>query len=246
MVRHDRSWSDAEGTAPKKGGGLVIHIKKGIKHSDTKFASLNVSSSNLESQWLEIDLLDFTTKSLSLMQLIFQPTRYYFKDNILKQSRVDLIFSNSECISSINVMNWNVTDHQAVSVSRKKKHTKTPKIDFIGRSYKNYVKEDFQDSLLGMDWTECYNARNPDEMWEMMKGFILEVADEMCPLRPYKVKGYSEPWITNEAIEAIKDKDRLLRLAKTSGNKQDWDEAKRVRNKVSKDLRNLRADFLKQ
>ena len=68
---------------------------------------------------------------------------------------------------------------------------------------------------------------------------------KFAPLE-HRVKGYREPWITHEAIEAIKDKDRLLRKATISKTIGDWEEAKRVRNKVGKVLRTLRADFLKQ
>ena len=52
--------------------------------------------------------------------------------------------------------------------------------------------------------------------------------------------------MTNEAIEAIKDRDRLLSRAKSSGREDLWEEAKRVRNKVGRNIKNLRADFLKQ
>ena len=61
-------------------------------------------------------------------------------------------------------------------------------------------------------------------------------------MRKFKVKEVREPWITNESIEAINDKDRLLRKAKKSGKTTDWEEAKRVRNRVGRDLENLRAD----
>ena len=51
--------------------------------------------------------------------------------------------------------------------------------------------------------------------------------------------------MTNEAIEAIKDKDRALSKARRTGKKGDWAEAKRLRNKVGREVKNLRADYLK-
>ena len=33
----------------------------------------------------------------------------------------------------------------------------------------------------------------------------------MCPLKSFKVKEAGEPWLTNKALEAIREKDNLLR-----------------------------------
>ena len=84
------------------------------------------------------------------------------------------------------------------------------------------MKEDFQRELLNLDWNDFFNSRDPNEMWDMMLDKIKRIADAICPLKSYKVKGKRKPWITNEAIEAIKDKDRLLRQAKNSGTWEDW------------------------
>ena len=58
---------------------------------------------------------------------------------------------------------------------------------------------------------------------------ILEIADRMCPLKRYKVPQAKDPWITNEILEMIKDKDRLLRKAKKRKLAADWENAKLAR-----------------
>ena len=114
----------------------------------------------------------------------------------MSHSKLDLIFSNSDCIKMAQVVDWNISDHLAVMITRKKVRIKTPKITFTGRSYKNYVKEDFQEELVEENWEESYNSQDPSKMWEIMLGKILGKADVVCPLRTYKVRGYREPWIT--------------------------------------------------
>ena len=78
-----------------------------------------------------------------------------------------------------------------------------------------------------------------------MESKILSIIDVMCPIKTFKVKEIREPWLMNEAIEAIKDKDRAMRKAKRTGGEEDWVIARRLRNAVGRDLENLRADFLK-
>ena len=50
--------------------------------------------------------------------------------------------------------------------------------------------------------------------WDPMLANIKLTIDNMCPLKKYKVAKAKEPWVTNEILEMIKDKDRLLRRAK--------------------------------
>ena len=65
-------------------------------------------------------------------------------------------------------------------------------------------------------------------------------------MKSFRVSERREVWITNEALEAIKDKDRALARAKRSGKQEDWELAKRLRNRVGRELENLKTDFLKQ
>ena len=37
----------------------------------------------------------------------------------------------------------------------------------------------------------------------------------MCPLKSFRLPAAREPWITNEGLEAIRDKDRLLKKARS-------------------------------
>ena len=112
-------------------------------------------------------------------------------------SKIDLIFSNSEIIKTASTLNINISDHQAVMVTRKKGYTKPSKVTFTGRSYKNYVREDFQGSLLEVDWTEFYNMQDPYVMWKFIEEEIRRNIDVVCPLKSYTVSELREPWITN-------------------------------------------------
>ena len=80
----------------------------------------------------------------------------------------------------------------------------------------------------------------------MLENKVLMEIEAMCPQKSFRVSRNREPWITNEAIEAIKDKDRLLKRAKTTGKEEDWVRAKRACNMVGRNIEILRADFLKQ
>ena len=190
--------------------------------------------------------LNLVTRMWGLNQQITSPTRYYVREGVLLNTTIDLIFTNSDFITFAGTLDLNICDHSAVLVTRKKLSEKRKKVEFTGRSYRNYDKAAFQNTLTNEDWAPLFESTNPDEQWDIMLNIILNNINQMSPLRSCKVDEVKEAWITNEALEAIRDKDRALRLAKRSGRVEDWEEAKRLRNKVGRDLENLRADFLKK
>ena len=147
---------------------------------------------------------------------------------------IDLIFSKSDSVGKAEVLDLNLSDHLAIRINRKKIKVKVERVEFRGRSYRNYDKDRFQRRLENKNWEGLFESEDPNELWEIMENFITRNIDEMCPLKSFKVSSLREPWITNEAIEAIQDKDRLLRHAKRTGKEDDWARARRVRNMVGR------------
>ena len=190
----------------------------------------------------EYSELSTTTRILGLRQYISGPTRL----GKTKDSCLDLIFTNSDCVRNSGVINANISDHLPVFITRKKNRGKTGKIEFSGRSYQNYDRERFQANLLERNWEPFYRETDPNIAWGVMKTAIEEETEIMCPTKKYSVKSYDDPWITREIIELIHDKDRLLRAARTSGDEEDWKVARRARNVVTGQIRNLKAEFLKE
>ena len=47
-----------------------------------------------------------------------------------------------------------------------------------------------------------------------MYKIILKNIDKMCPMKEFKAGEFKEVWMTNEAVEAIKDKERALNKTK--------------------------------
>ena len=190
--------------------------------------------------------LDFTTQSLGLKQLITTPTRYSFRNGVAKNSKIDLIFSNSDFIAHTSTLDLNIGDHLAVLVTCKKTAVKHEKVEFRGRSYRNYVREEFQNKLVNENWEPYYECNDSDVLWDIMQTKILDENNTMCPMKSFKVNERREVWITNEALEAIKDKDNAMKRAKRTGFQEDWDIARRERNRVGREIENLRVNYLKQ
>ena len=131
-----------------------------------------------------------------------------------------------------------------VLATRQHIKVKEKKTSFIGRSYKNYNKEEFVNDLLNSNWLPVETSTDPEFIWKFLLDKIKTLLDHTCPLKRFRVKVTNKPWITNELIEQIKGKDRALKKAKRSGSNEDWARARRLRNDCLKAVRNAKARFI--
>ena len=187
------------------------------------------------SEWKE------TIKLLGLKSLIKDPTRFSTQRN----SCLDNILSNSNQCHMSGVLNINLSDHEAIYAVHEKMKAKSPQSDFYGRSYRNFVDNLFHEKLNTCDWTGYMQAVNISQKWKLYINNIEKVIDDMCPLKFFKTKAIRDPWITDELIEMIKDKDRALKRAKRTNDPECWRIARRLRNDCLKYTRNAKAEFVK-
>ena len=176
-----------------------------------------------------------------LRQLIIEPTHYGQINTTL-----DLIFTNSAHISKSGTIDFNISDHKCIYVTRKKKKCIHNKVSFKGRSYKNYNKESFQTKLQTESWDQFFQSDDPEFCWRILIDIISKHIDLMCPIIDMRVREKSDPWITNELIELIQDKDKALARAKRSNNTDDWALARSLRNLTKSYIKKAKSDFIKE
>ena len=188
---------------------------------------------------LDTKLLKWFEQRSSLKQIINDVTRYSTTDSCL-----DLIFTDSIDIFDSGTLDVNLSDHEMIYVTRK--HAKKNKAStcFTGRSYLNYNEEVFIERLNNFDWDPFYTLENPEIAWNFLKSKILAAIDSMCPKKTFNIKQVKDPWITNEILEAIHDKDHLLSRAKRTNDPTDWVIARRRRNEVKNLVKRAKANFV--
>ena len=76
-----------------------------------------------------------------------------------------------------------------------------------------------------------------------MENIIRNEIDKMCPVKSFKVFQNRDPWITNEILEEIRDKDLALRRARKSGKLEHWLFAKNERNRVGRLVDKAKSDY---
>ena len=150
-------------------------------------------------------LFDFE-KILMLKQYILDPTRI-----AKKASTIDLIFTDSSFVHCSGCLTDAISDHQFVYIIRKKVRNTNHSTLTKGRSYRNFNLKDFEnfieDELLNYDM----NNVDPETMWMHIEKMITAYLDKNCPLHDINLKFDGIPWITQEIIEVIQDRNKCNR-----------------------------------
>ena len=94
--------------------------------------------------------LNFFVKANGLKVVIETTTRTTEKTNSL----LDLILTNSMYVSKAGTLDHYISDHQPIYV--KKGRDARPKVEFEGRSYRNFDKESLRDKLTEIDWADYW------------------------------------------------------------------------------------------
>ena len=111
--------------------------------------------------------------NIGLRQVINEPTR--------GRNIIDLIYTNSHDVASSGVVDFNVSDHDLIFISKKKKTVTRKQVSFMGRSYRNYNKELFQNNIKEANWDGFWLMQDPNECWDYIYKLVSTELDKMCP-----------------------------------------------------------------
>ena len=195
--------------------------------------------------------IDVKNKTLSN----FSKLTRFMKLNQLKQhidtvtrpdslSIIDLLLTNCEIIKESGVIDVNVSDHLPIYFIRKKIKIKKENVSFKGRSYKNLNTDVLKGKLNEFDWDE-YSTQSIDVCWNVLIDRITNVIDELCPMKEFKFANTRPPWMIDDLIELMKNRDNSLKKYRISKLEEDKNNMKYFRNLVNTTIKKARNEYIK-
>ena len=174
-------------------------------------------------------------KSMHLTQLVSTITRPTSK------TCLDHVYtSHPNFITDIVSENIGTSDHLPVFVCRK--YTKLNKdashkvINY--RVFKNLNPENLLDDLKNVPWDSAFIFDDVNDILATLGSLLNQVLDDHIPQKQRRVKKHKQPaWITNEIIEAINQRDSLLKKARKSESCIDWDMYKHKKRIVTNSIK---------
>ena len=181
-----------------------------------------------------------------LVQLIQGPT--HRKNG--SESTIDLFFTNEpRKISHCGRISTG-SDHDCIWATRHSSFVPKKK-EIIKRTFRNFNKELFLDEARQIIWT-FDGCRSGDEVElnnrvEDLEDKIRLLIDKHAPVKIFKVDPQKINWVTEDLKKQIQARNDLRgRLDLYGGNSQQWRQWRCLQNKVNKNLKNAKQEFLKK
>ena len=141
-----------------------------------------------------------------------QPTRF------ASQSLIDNILINSiEYMSYSGNLTIQISHHrlQFVILEGFFKEVLPKKINLYERNFKNFNEREFDEALKNCDWDSILALvqNDPNLSMENLYNNTIFLLDEFAPYRKLSKKDYklkSKPWVNNEILTKIHERDKLL------------------------------------
>jgi hypothetical protein len=111
------------------------------------------------------------------------------------------------------------------------------------RSYKKFNEHLFiaeiKQSFPHLETDHC----SVNESWHKWKDKFLQICDKHAPLRHMRVKNRNNPWIDNDVLEKMYERDHKHRKAVSSKDNELWNQYKCLRNEVTALIRQKKKEY---
>ena len=185
------------------------------------------------------DIADLSNDN-GLTQLIKDTTRQTTHSNTI----LDLIFTNSNNILESGVLYNNISDHFQVFALRKhQKKIKIP-VTFKGRNYLNFDPDLLCDHIERLEWNEYDTLNDPNLLWELMMYQIKNIAEVLYPEKVFNINQQKDPWINDEIMHLIIEKDALLLQAKIENTDEAWRIARQTKNRAKNYINRAKSYYI--
>lgn len=174
-----------------------------------------------------------------IIQTINEPTRHT-KTN---KSTIDLAFTNIKHISETGVLNYNISDHKAIFVVKKKLRNYIETTTYIGRSYREFTYEKLENKLRSLNLNEVIYERDPNKCYDILEKLVDSAADELCPLTEMRIRVNSVEYLNAELLELQKDRDYFVHKAEVSQDPGDWFIAECLKRKARSENERARSNY---
>ena len=132
-----------------------------------------------------------------------------------------------------DVIETGLSDHYLVYTVLNIKPMRPKSEPFVKRSLKNFNQKAFLEDLSKVPFSIAYTFDDPDDVYWCWGTLYNQVLDDHAPIRKYyRRPGAASKFITAETRKAMIERDRLKKRYYKSRNPADWEQCRRMRNKV--------------
>ena len=204
------------------------------------------------SEWLESDKTDSCGEALSelfhtysLEQIVHFPTNLHCGQ---LKACIDLIATNATDLQVSSLAPLGKSDHivlkgafPAVTV-QPAKHLNSRLV----WCWKRANIQGLQEAIVSEKWCDVLECDNVESAWIRWRAKILQLATQFIPRRRVCSSLTPSPWMNGELRRNIQLKHRLYKQYKRTKTSEEWENFRKQRNLVSKQLKEAKSNYVLQ
>ena len=154
------------------------------------------------------------------------------------KSLIDLILSSShEDHSYTSVVKTCLSDHYLV-MTNINSYLPHPHMTVKCRSYKKFNETSFRKDVKRQLGNIAINDDiHIDEIWNVWKNIFNEICDKHAPIKSFRVKGHLHPWVDNDTVMKMRQRDKIHGMAVKNNDSELFDKYRKLRNEITTDIK---------
>ena len=180
--------------------------------------------------------------------LVEDYTRIRQVNGSMQRSSLDQIITNcSSKVTQPEILAVGKSDHLGIILTKFSKEVRTGPRTIKKRIYKNFNRERFREDVLKAINNGAFNTvletGNLDEAIEHFNTIYTSILDEHAPIKIIQNRNNYLPYISTEIKVLMRERNSLKILASKSGNIQDFNQYKILRNLVVSKLKKAKKTY---
>ena len=161
-----------------------------------------------------------------------------------KDNTVDHIWSNTvDIIISYSNERRTLSDHNVIAVRIRLKDRAQPVQEIQKRNRKNLDSTRLVNDLKAANWMDLLKSTNVDVRNGILEEKIRKALDCQAPVKTVQVRKSFRNWVSSELKNKMTARDNSWETARRSGNPQDWEVYRQLRNEITKDTRKVKDKY---
>ena len=181
--------------------------------------------------------------SLDLYNVIKDPTR----TTVTTSTLLDLMITTDVSkIMSSGTFDPGLSDHCLIyGIIRLQRKRTAPKY-ISAKNYRQVNVETLKHAFTTAPWSAIEAFDDPDDIAWAWETLYKDIVNDHNPQRRVKIRSESLPWMNSHIRKTMNKRYNILKRAKETGSKELWEEYKKLRNEVTKLLREAEAKYWRQ
>ena len=155
-----------------------------------------------------------------------------------------VIVSDITKVKVSGVVDASIVDHELVYASLNLKRKRLPPQLATVRNYKNLDINAFKRDIRNAPWWVCSTFEETDDVTQAWSKMYDSIVEEHVKARKAKIRKDSLPWVDGQMRKLMNKRYKLLKQCDgTEKTSAQWTEYRKVKNKVTKMMRQAEAKY---